>query len=103
MAAIDPQQELNPDTIDAQVVGIASRLANYDSNEHTHQTNQLRFAQAGCMNIELDNRVCLIPSSRAALIPSGALHRVVMTGIVEYCLLYFLRDTSLANFDNPCS
>ncbi|MBY7668590.1 AraC family transcriptional regulator [Vibrio anguillarum] len=100
MATIHPQQEFNPDTIGAPVVGIASRLAIHDSGAHTHQTHQLLFAQAGCISIELDNRVCLIPPSRAAWIPSGMVHRVFMTGVAEYRSLYFSRDALLPGFDN---
>ena len=99
MAIIHPQQDFNPDLIDAMVVGVASKLAVHDSGPHTHRSHQLLFAQAGCMSIELDQRICLLPPSRAVWIPAGMVHRVLMIGVVEYRSLYFSLDTVLPDFD----
>lgn len=89
MALILPDDPFDPDQLTGAVLGIASDLGWHDSGLHQHQRHQLLFAQAGCMSIELDHRVCLLPPSRAAWIPAGVPHRVLMRGVVAYRSLYF--------------
>jgi AraC-like DNA-binding protein len=89
MAFILPDSPFDPDRLTGSLLGIASDLGWHDSGLHQHQRHQLLFAQAGCMSIELDNRVCLLPPSRAAWIPAGVPHRVLMRGVVAYRSLYF--------------
>ena len=89
MAFILPDHPFDPDRLAGGVIGIASALGWHDSGLHRHQRHQLLFAQAGCMSIELDNRLCLLPPSRAAWLPAGTPHRVLMRGVVAYRSLYF--------------
>ncbi|CAJ1847361.1 hypothetical protein LAJPDJIK_02586 [Aeromonas salmonicida] len=88
MAFILPDHPFDPDRLTGSVIGIASALGWHDSGLHQHQRHQLLFAQAGCMSIELANRVCLLPPSRAAWLPAGTPHRVLMRGVVAYRSLY---------------
>ncbi|EJL6325728.1 transcriptional regulator AraC/XylS family protein [Vibrio cholerae] len=97
MAFIHSEQEFNPDQLANPIIGIASSLGIHDSGSHSHQRHQLLFAQAGCMSIELDHRICLLPPSRAAWIPPGVLHRVLMTSVVEYRSIYFSPSPNLPN------
>ncbi|WP_429066692.1 AraC family transcriptional regulator [Aeromonas bestiarum] len=89
MAFILPDHPFDPDSLAGSVIGIASALGWHDSGLHQHQRHQLLFAQAGCMSIELANQVCLLPPSRAAWLPAGTPHRVLMRGVVAYRSLYF--------------
>jgi AraC-like DNA-binding protein len=41
------------------------------------------------MTMELEGRVCLLPPTRAAWLPAGTAHRVLMRGVVAYLSLYF--------------
>ncbi|MFB2862710.1 helix-turn-helix domain-containing protein [Aeromonas sp. MdU4] len=97
MAFILPDNPFDPDQLPGQVLGIASDLGVHDSGPHRHQRHQLLFAQAGCMSIELENRLCLLPPTRAAWIPAGTTHRVLMRGVVAYRSLYFSPDQCLPN------
>ncbi|WP_429082830.1 AraC family transcriptional regulator [Aeromonas bivalvium] len=90
MAFILPDHPFDPDQQSGPVIGIASALGWHDSGLHRHQRHQLLFAQAGCMTIELGNRVCLLSPSRAAWLPAGTPHRVLMRGVVAYRSLYFM-------------
>ncbi|MGY3859253.1 AraC family transcriptional regulator [Aeromonas intestinalis] len=95
MAFIQPDAPFDPDRLSGTVLGIASDLGWHDSGQHRHGHHQLLFAQAGCMSIELDNRLCLLPPGRAAWIPAGTFHRVQMRGVVAYRSLYFTPDPVL--------
>lgn len=97
MALIRPNTPFDPDQLPGQVIGIASELGVHDSGPHKHLRHQLLFAQKGCMSIELDSRLCLLPPTRAAWIPSGTLHRVMMRGVVAYRSLYFTPSRELPN------
>jgi hypothetical protein len=61
----------DPDQHAGSAIGIAAALGWHDSGRHQHQRHQLLFAQAGCMTIELDDQVCLLPPTRAAWLPAG--------------------------------
>ncbi len=100
MAFVTAQHSFNPDHYDAQIIGIASNFGMHDSGPHSHQKHQLLFAQAGCMSIELADRVCFLPPTRAAWIPAGMEHRVLMTSVVAYRSLYL--DTNIQLIDNVC-
>lgn len=89
MAFILPDHPFDPDRLAGDVLGIASDLGWHDSGLHHHGRHQLLFAQAGCMSIELENQLCLLPPSRAAWLPAGLPHRVLMRGVVAYRSLYF--------------
>ncbi|MCH7371947.1 helix-turn-helix transcriptional regulator [Aeromonas sp. MR16] len=89
MAFILPDHPFDPDQLTGDVSGIASDLGWHDSGLHRHGRHQLLFAQAGCMSIELAHRICLLPPSRAAWLPAGTPHRVLMRGVVAYRSLYF--------------
>ena len=84
MAFILPDHPFDPDRLNGGVIGIASALGWHDSGQHVHQCHQLLFAQAGCMTIELGNQVYLLPPSRAAWLPAGVPHQVLMRGVVAY-------------------
>jgi len=47
------------------------------------------------MTIELDDQVCLLPPTRAAWLPAGLPHRVLMRGVVAYRSLYFQPEHGL--------
>ncbi|MGY3903471.1 AraC family transcriptional regulator [Aeromonas lusitana] len=95
MAFILPDHPFNPDRLTGAVIGIASDLGWHDSGLHQHGRHQLLFAQAGCMSIELENKICLLPPSRAAWLPAGMPHRVLMRGVVAYRSLYFAPQQEL--------
>ncbi len=95
MAFILPDHPFDPDRLNGGVIGIASALGWHDSGQHVHQCHQLLFAQAGCMTIELGNQVYLLPPSRAAWLPAGVPHQVLMRGVVAYRSLYFAPQPEL--------
>ena len=95
MAFILPDHPFDPDRLNGGVIGIASALGWHDSGQHVHQCHQLLFAQAGCMTIELGNQVYLLPPSRAAWLPAGVPHQVLMRGVVAYRSLYFTPQPEL--------
>ena len=88
MAFILPDHPFDPDQHDGSAIGIATALGWHDSGRHQHQRHQLLFAQAGCMTIELDDQVCLLPPTRAAWLPAGLPHRVLMRGVVALSLIH---------------
>lgn len=95
MALIHSDTLFDPDTLPGKVLGIASDLGEHDSGSHRHLRHQLLFTQRGCMSIELDNMLCLLPPTRAAWIPSGTYHRVIMRGVVAYRSIYFTPSGTL--------
>ena len=95
MAFILPDHPFDPDQQSGNAIGIASALGWHDSGLHQHQRHQLLFAQAGCMSIEMANQLCLLPPSRAAWLPAGTPHRVLMRGVVAYRSLYFTPQPAL--------
>jgi AraC-like DNA-binding protein len=96
MAKIVANQAFDADGFDAPVIGIAADMGVHDSGLHGHGRHQLLFAAAGCMSIELEHTLCLLPPSRAAWIPAGMMHRVQSRGVVAYRSLYFERDLPFA-------
>lgn len=89
MALINPQQPFDPDLIPGEVVGIAAEVGHHDSGMHSHARGQLLYAPKGCMRIVLDGQRCVLPPTRAAWIPAGIEHQVVMTNVVAYRSVYF--------------
>ena len=89
MAFILPDHPFDPDSHAGSVIGIASALGWHDSGLHRHQRHQLLFAQSGCMTMELADRVCLLPPTRASWLPAGTPHRVLMRGVAAYRSIYF--------------
>ncbi|MEO4026905.1 AraC family ligand binding domain-containing protein, partial [Chromobacterium vaccinii] len=92
MALILAEQKFDADGFDAPVIGIAADMGLHDSGRHCHRRHQLLFAAAGCITIELADTLCLLPPSRAAWIPAGTAHRVLMRGVVAYRSLYFAAE-----------
>lgn len=92
MAWLDQTATFDPDPYPAQVLGLAASLGNHDSGRHSHARGQLLYARQGCIRITLDDRLCMLPPSRAAWIPGGTTHRAVMRNIVDYRSLYFRQD-----------
>lgn len=88
MAWLAPDDKFDPDTIDNDVIGIASELAWHDSGMHTHLMGQLLFSQAGCMRITLDDSVYMLPPLRVAWIPPRQPHRVHVSAAVGYRSVY---------------
>ena len=89
MAFILPDHPFDPDRLNGGVIGIASALGWHDSGQHVHQRHQLLFAQAGCMTIELGNRVHLLPPTRQPGCRRARPIGVLMRGVVAYRSLYF--------------
>ena len=58
--------------------------------EHFHPEDQLIFASAGVMTLHTKQGIWVVPPSRAAWIPAGTPHSVVMSGVVSMRTLYFL-------------
>lgn len=92
MAKIELGQAFNPDAFGIPVIGIAADMGEHDSGRHQHARHQLLFAATGCITIELEHTLCLLPPYRAAWIPAGTIHRAVMRGVVAYRSLYFCAD-----------
>lgn len=99
MAKINPDQFFDADSFDTPVIGIAADLGLHDSGRHSHRRHQLLFSAAGCITIELEKTLCLLPPRRAAWIPAGTVHRAMMRGVMAYRSLYF--STTLPFSDMP--
>lgn len=87
----------DPDDFDDPVIGIAANMGIHDSGLHRHSRHQLLFSAEGCITIEMGDALCLLPPRRAAWIPSGMRHRVIMRGAMAYRSLYFLEIFSLSD------
>ncbi|WP_227992619.1 MULTISPECIES: AraC family transcriptional regulator [Shewanella] len=79
------------DDFEAQVVGIASGVGNYDSGVHSHKKAQLLYAPTGCITIALEQMQYVLPPTKAAWIPAGIEHcaRMQMREVVTCRSLYF--------------
>ncbi|OEC90700.1 MULTISPECIES: AraC family transcriptional regulator [Acinetobacter] len=95
MAKISPTTSFNADHFYLPVVGIAADMPVHDSGQHSHRRHQLLFSAAGCITIEMETKVYLLPPGRAAWIPAGVLHRAIMRGVIAYRSLYFSMDLPL--------
>ncbi|WP_264673655.1 AraC family transcriptional regulator [Acinetobacter sp. A47] len=95
MARISPTTCFNADHFHLPVIGIAADMPVHDSGQHSHGRHQLLFSAAGCISIEMDTKVYLLPPGRAAWIPAGVLHRAIMRGVIAYRSLYFSTDLPL--------
>lgn len=86
---INQDQIFDADSFDTPVIGIAANMGIHDSGQHVHHRHQLLFTAAGCITIELEKTLCLLPPRRAAWIPAGTVHRALMHGVMAYRSLYF--------------
>lgn len=89
MAIISESTQFDADSIDNEVVGIATIIGSHDSGMHRHQKSQLLFAASGCMSISVNGAKCILPPTRAAWIPAGIDHYAKMSNVVAYRSLYF--------------
>lgn len=89
MAIINQENQFDPDSLNACVVGIAADVAKHDSGMHQHNKGQLLYAPTGCMSFTLNNAICILPPTKAVWIPSSTQHRAMMTNVVAYRSLYF--------------
>jgi AraC-like DNA-binding protein len=87
--AMDATNTFDPDSFDAEVIGLALSLGQHDSGLHQHERGQLLYARRGCIRITLADRWCLLPPSRAVWIPRQTVHRAVMQQTVDYRSLWF--------------
>jgi AraC-like DNA-binding protein len=94
MPYLDTTETFDPDSFDAEVIGVATSLDDHDSGSHQHQRGQLLYARRGCVRITLADRLCLLPPSRAVWIPPLTAHRAVMQQAVDYRSLWFRPDLS---------
>ncbi|NBF05845.1 helix-turn-helix domain-containing protein [Pseudomonas sp. Fl5BN2] len=94
MAWLDAQARFDPDSFQVPVIGIAATLGDHDSGLHQHRRGQLLYTRQGCTRITLADRLCLLPPSRAAWIPSQVRHRAQMQQSVDYRSLYFSAELS---------
>jgi AraC-like DNA-binding protein len=94
MPYLDVTGTFDPDSFEAEVIGLATSLGDHDSGSHLHQRGQLLYARRGCIRITLADRLCLLPPSRAVWIPPQTAHRAVMQQTVDYRSLWFRPDLS---------
>lgn len=92
VAKINQDQTFDADSFDVPVIGIAADMGLHDSGRHSHCRHQLLFSAAGCITIELEHTLCVLPPRRAAWIPAGTVHRALMRGVMAYRSLYFSTD-----------
>jgi hypothetical protein len=96
MPYLDVTDTFDPDSFEAEVIGLATSLGDHDSGSHMHQRGQLLFARGGCIRITLADRLCLLPPSRAVWIPPQTPHRAQMQQTVDYRSLWFRQDVSVS-------
>ncbi|MBY6186414.1 helix-turn-helix transcriptional regulator [Marinobacter hydrocarbonoclasticus] len=89
MPRLTETQVFDPDTAAAPVLGFAIDHGQHDSGWHQHQRGQLLYAEQGCMQLSLPQRLCIVPPTRAVWLPSGLPHQVTMAGPTRYRSLYF--------------
>lgn len=92
MVIISSETCFNADYFTIPVVGIAADMPTHDSGPHSHSRHQLLFSTTGCMTIEMEKTLYLLPARRAMWIPAGVVHRVMMRGVTAYRSLYFSID-----------
>lgn len=93
MAFLKQNEEFDADSIDQQVVGIASDMVMHDSGFHFHTTKaQLLYAPSGCMTVTTSDRQFVLPPFRMLWIPAYEVHRVNFRNIVAYRSVYFDRE-----------
>ncbi|MGI2258664.1 AraC family transcriptional regulator [Shewanella sp. GXUN23E] len=94
---LDAPRAFDPDAVAGEVVGIALQTGQHDSGIHSHKRNQLLYAYSGCIRIDCQDTLCILPPNRAAWIPAGTKHRATMTRVVEYRSVYFTEQPELSD------
>ncbi|MCJ7935395.1 MAG: helix-turn-helix transcriptional regulator [Chryseobacterium sp.] len=90
MAVLKQDQEFDADSIEGNVIGIASDMVMHDSGFHFHATKaQLLYAPSGCMTVTTADRQFVLPPFRMLWIPAHEVHRVNFRNIVAYRSIYF--------------
>ncbi|WP_163333658.1 AraC family transcriptional regulator [Enterobacter bugandensis] len=79
------------------IIGISIEMGQHDSGTHSHGRHQLLSSASGCITVEVENSIYVLPPHRAAWIPAHTLHRATMRGVIAYRSLYFL--TSIPRLD----
>jgi AraC-like DNA-binding protein len=95
---IKPGDFFDADSFHQPVVGIAVDMGVHDSGHHSHRRHQLLFSATGCITIEFEQTLCLLPPRRAAWIPAGTVHRALMRGVLAYRSLYFSTSLPFSGF-----
>jgi AraC-like DNA-binding protein len=63
---------------------------------HAHDWHQLVHARSGVMRVMVEDRVWLVPPTRAIWVPAGVVHQFVVRGEVAFRTLYLAPDIALA-------
>jgi len=63
---------------------------------HAHDWHQLVHARSGVMRVMVEDRVWLVPPTRAIWAPAGVVHQFVVRGEVTFRTLYVSPDTVVA-------
>ena len=92
MAWLNQTDEFQTHWHNAPVLGIAATMGQHDSGAHHHEMGQLLFTQQGCIRINLENRLSLLPPARVAWIPPFVSHRVKMRASVGYRSVYLSKE-----------
>ncbi|MBI6549871.1 AraC family transcriptional regulator [Xenorhabdus lircayensis] len=88
MAWLRQSDHFDPDSLNVPVIGIAAEMGQHDSGVHQHDMGQLLFTRRGCIKITLENKISILPPTRAAWIPPKTQHRAEMRGSVGYRSIY---------------
>lgn len=80
------QQDLG-DGYDVRSLGVTYREGHV-LDEHTHPWAQLIYARTGLMHVETPSHAWFVPPTKAAWIPPGVTHRIVIRGEVMMRTLY---------------
>jgi len=75
--------------------------AGWDTGPHRHGRSQLVYARAGLIEMHSPAGCWLIPPQRAAWVPAGGEHRLVMRQPVELRTLYLRSSPSAERFTEP--
>jgi AraC-like DNA-binding protein len=63
---------------------------------HAHEWHQLVHARSGVMRVMAEDRMWLVPPTRAIWAPAGVVHQFVVRGEVTFRTLYLAPDTVVA-------
>ena len=63
---------------------------------HAHEWHQLVHARSGVMRLMAEDRVWLVPPTRAIWVPAGVVHQFVVRGEVAFRTLYLAPDAAVA-------
>ncbi len=80
---------ISVDRIRASAFSLTDDLPIMRGEPHRHGKHQLLYAASGTMVLELDDASWFLPSSRAAWIGAGTVHRVVVTSACRLSTIYF--------------